>query len=149
MHERASRAEVGPERPRHPGEVRATARARVRAATFACAVLLALAPLVGCRTRPADEAPFDVVVVALDGLRADRLSLFGNQRSTAPAVEALARESVTYARAVSPATWSVPAVASISTGRWPSWHGAERLVVPGSDGGAPTAREIAEDATTL
>ncbi|MFM7734907.1 MAG: sulfatase [Alphaproteobacteria bacterium] len=111
--------------------------------------LLALAPLVGCRTRPADEAPFDVVVVALDGLRADRLSLFGNQRSTAPAVEALARESVTYARAVSPATWSVPAVASISTGRWPSWHGAERLVVPGSDGGAPTARAIAEDATTL
>lgn len=139
-----------------PRRARSRGRAATDVARAVLSALLAIAVLLeGCRGRPREEPPFDVVVIALDGVRADRFSLLGNVHPTSPNVEALARESVTYARAVSPGTWCVPAVASISTGLWPSWHGAERLVpAPAPDASrAPdspaAARAIDEDATTL
>lgn len=149
MNESASRTD-------HPSSSLRLARGRAgrprsrarRRGMLAAAWLFALAAA-GCRPRVREEAPFDVVVVALDGLRADRVSVYGSVSATTPNLEALARESVTYARAVSPATWCVPAIASISTGRWPSFHGAERIVPADGDGGVAAARAIDEDATTL
>ena len=143
MAPRPLRTDARPPRPaRPPGGRGAVARR-------ALVLLLCVAAVAGCRGRPRAEPPFDVVVVALDGVLADRVSLFGNTRSTAPNLEALARESVTYARAVSPATWCVPAVASIATGLWPSWHGAERVARAADGSGTSVARAIDEEATTL
>jgi arylsulfatase A-like enzyme len=109
---------------RHPRRVvRRGTRARL---AVACALAL-LAP--ACeRTRQA-AGPGDVILLVVDTLRAQSLSLHGYERETSPNLEAFARDAVTYERAVTPGTWTVPAHGSLLTGLWPSYHGAER--VPG------------------
>ncbi len=92
----------------------------------ACALLLGLASCLGGGRRTADG---DVVLIVIDTLRADHLSLYGYARPTSPALEAFAHDAVVYEHATSPGTWTVPAHAALFTGRWPSSSGAER--VPG------------------
>jgi len=75
-------------------------------------------------------APRDVVLIVIDTLRADHLPIYGYARETSPRLSAFARESVTFAQATSPGTWTVPAHASMFTGLWPSMHGAERVAGP-------------------
>jgi arylsulfatase A-like enzyme len=69
----------------------------------------------------------DVVLIVIDTLRADHLPLYGYQRPTAPNLEVLAKDGITYQKATSPGTWTVPSHGSLFTGRWPSFHGAERV----------------------
>jgi len=89
-------------------------------------------------------APRDVILIVVDTLRADHLPLYGYPRDTAPHLSALARDSVTYLRATSPGTWTVPAHASMFTGLWPSVHGAER-----TEGERMTARPMRAEVRTL
>lgn len=107
---------------------------------------LVAAALAGCRSE-ASRPPKarDVVLVVVDALRADHLSLQGYDRPTSPALERLGKDAVVFTRASAPATWCVPAQASLLTGRWPSYHGAER-VGPGDPG---RAQPLDADATTL
>jgi arylsulfatase A-like enzyme len=98
-------------------------------------ILAALVPvmavvLVACtrEQRAVRERP-DVLLVVVDTLRADHLALYGYARETAPNLTRFARDAILYEKAVSPGTWTVPSHGSILTGRWPSYHGAER--VPG------------------
>ena len=66
-----------------------------------------------------DAAPVaapGVVVVCLDTLRADVLSLDSGRPVRMPRLEAFARESVTFADAIAPAAWTVPSVTSLLTG---------------------------------
>jgi arylsulfatase A-like enzyme len=75
------------------------------------------------RVTPPAGAP-DVVVVVLDTVRADHVSAYGYRRPTTRNFDALARQGVLFLDAVSPATWSLPAHASLFTGQFPSTHGA-------------------------
>jgi arylsulfatase A-like enzyme len=93
--------------------------------------LLGSAACARSRPRAADG---DVVLIVVDTLRADHLSLHGYGRATSPALDALAREAVVYEHATSPGTWTVPSHAALFTGRWPSFAGAERV---------PAARNLA------
>lgn len=96
-------------------------------------LLLAAIALVTSATtcaRSGDERPTHVILVVVDTLRAQNLSLYGYERSTSPQLERFARDAVTYEMAISPGTWTVPAHGSLFTGLWPSFHGAER--VPGN-----------------
>lgn len=93
----------------------------------ALTMLVALMLLPGCR-RTAVRDP-DVILLVVDTLRAQSLSLYGYDRPTSPHLQVFARDAVTYEKAITPSTWSVPAHASLLTGRWPSFNGAER--VPG------------------
>ncbi|GJM22955.1 MAG: hypothetical protein DHS20C15_28700 [Planctomycetota bacterium] len=69
-----------------------------------------------------------VVIVQVDGLRADRLSVLGAPRATTPGLEAWAAERATvYEHAVSPANWTLPATASLLSGLAPHQHGALRF----------------------
>ncbi|MBU6280810.1 sulfatase [bacterium] len=123
--------------PREPG--RRTLRRRV--------LLLLLVPLAlgaALSERPASPVPADVVLVVVDTLRADHLPIAGYHRETSPNVERLARDGVVYERAVSPGTWTVASHASMFTGLWPSFHGAER--VPGKE---TTARPMRREVRTL
>jgi arylsulfatase A-like enzyme len=73
---------------------------------------------------PAPAGSPDVVLVVLDTVRAHNVSSYGHARDTAPTLDALAREGALFLDASSPSTWSLPAHASLFTGRYPSSHGA-------------------------
>ena len=67
----------------------------------------------------------NIILVTLDTTRADHLSCYGYQRPTSPNLDKLASESVFYTRAVSPSSWTLPAHASLFTGKFTTSHGAK------------------------
>ena len=79
-----------------------------------------------------------VILIVADTLRADHLPTYGYPRNTAPHLDALARQAHVFERCTSPSSWTVPAHASLFTGRFPRSHGAhlsperstERLGLP-------------------
>ena len=73
--------------------------------------------------RPADRPP-DMLVVVLDTVRADALSIYGNPRPTSPQLELLAAEGVVFEDATAPGSWTWPSHASLFTGEPPWVHGA-------------------------
>ena len=69
----------------------------------------------------------DVLLIVLDTLRADRLSVYGYGRETTPELERLLEErdnAVAFPAAYSNGTWTVPSHASLFTGQLPNVHGA-------------------------
>jgi arylsulfatase A-like enzyme len=74
------------------------------------------------RLPPRGESP-NVVVIAIDTLRADHLDLYDYPRVTAPHLRRLARDAVTFENASSTAPWTTPALASALTGRYPARFG--------------------------
>ncbi|MFH1465670.1 MAG: sulfatase-like hydrolase/transferase [Pseudomonadota bacterium] len=85
--------------------------------------------LIACHApAPAPPAapPPDLVLVVVDTLRADHMSLYGHPLPTTPTADDLGRESLVFERALSHAGWTLPAMASILTGRLPSEHQATR-----------------------
>jgi len=79
--------------------------------------------------RPATP-PRLVLLVSLDTLRADRLGLYGHTRFTSPTLDLLATEGVVFEDASTPAPWTLPAHASMLTGRTPASHGVMRSKTP-------------------
>jgi arylsulfatase A-like enzyme len=67
--------------------------------------------------------PPNVLIVAVDTLRADRLSAYGYGRPTSPNIDRLAADGVLFENAISPSNWTSPAFASMFTGQMPSSHG--------------------------
>ncbi|MBX6312588.1 MAG: sulfatase-like hydrolase/transferase [Isosphaeraceae bacterium] len=61
----------------------------------------------------------NVLLIVLDTVRADHLSLYGYHRATSPHLAKLARRGVRFAHARAPAPWTLPSHASMFTGRWP------------------------------
>ena len=74
--------------------------------------------------QPRRESLPNVVLVVLDTVRADHLSVYGYGRRTSPHLEALARHATVYQRAYAPSNATLPSHASLFTGLWPSVHGA-------------------------
>lgn len=65
----------------------------------------------------------DVLVILVDTLRRDHLSAFGYSRPTSPHIDRLLAESFRFDAAWTPSTWTIPSVASLFTGLYPSAHG--------------------------
>ena len=63
----------------------------------------------------------NVLLVVMDTVRADATSLHGSSRETTPNLVKLAKEGVSFDRAISTAPWTLPSHASMFTGRW-SWE---------------------------
>ncbi len=89
------------------------------------ALFAGAALLLSCTGSP--PKPQNVVLIVIDTLRFDHLACYGGERHTSPAIDALASESTRFARAYATAPWTIPSVASILTGRYPSSHGAVQL----------------------
>jgi arylsulfatase A-like enzyme len=70
------------------------------------------------RPMPPGDPP-NVLLITLDTVRADHLSLYGYKRPTSPVLEKLAMWGIRFDRARATAPWTVPSHASIFTGRWP------------------------------
>jgi arylsulfatase A-like enzyme len=88
---------------------------------------------------PAPGTP-NVLLVVLDTVRADRLSLYGYGRDTTPNLVRLARRGVVFGEARASAPWTLPSHASLFTGRWP--HELEVGVDRPLDATYPTLAEF-------
>lgn len=91
----------------------------------------------------ADERP-NIVLVVLDTVRADHLSLYGYRRRTTPFLEQLANEAHVFERLTAASDMTLPSHASIFTGLYPSWHHAHF-----SRPSHPWGRPLAEETETL
>ncbi|HEV2983979.1 MAG TPA: sulfatase-like hydrolase/transferase [Vicinamibacterales bacterium] len=73
--------------------------------------------------RGVQPADLNLLVITLDTTRADRLGAYGWPDSATPALDLIAREGVLFEHAVSPAPLTLPAHASLFTGKYPPQHG--------------------------
>jgi arylsulfatase A-like enzyme len=78
------------------------------------------------RPLPPANSP-NVLLIVLDTVRADRLSLYGYERSTTPMLERLAERGIRFDEARATAPWTLPSHASMLTGRWPHEVGEKWL----------------------
>jgi arylsulfatase A-like enzyme len=62
----------------------------------------------------------NVILIIMDTVRKDRLSLYGYERQTTPYLDQFARESIVFENAFSSSSWTIPAHASLFTGLYPS-----------------------------
>jgi len=95
--------------------------------------LLAGALLLGS-PQPVATGP-NVVLVVIDTLRADRIHAERNGVPVMPRLAALAREGRMFTHAISPASWTRPAVSSLLTGQYVGTHGVVYGVSEDADGG--------------
>jgi arylsulfatase A-like enzyme len=89
---------------------------------------------------PRDDAPL-VVVYLVDTLRADHTTPYGYARDTTPELARFARDAVVFEQAISHASWTKPAVASLFTSLLPGRHRAVQLRDQ-LDGGHVTLAEM-------
>jgi arylsulfatase A-like enzyme len=68
---------------------------------------------------PSDPKAPNVLLIVMDTVRAQELSLYGYNRPTTPNLERLAKTGVVFDRAISTAPWTLPSHASMFTGRFP------------------------------
>ena len=66
----------------------------------------------------------NLVLITVDTLRADRVGAYGYVPARTPAIDRLAREGVRFTQAFTTAPITLPAHASLLTGRYPPGHGA-------------------------
>ncbi|HXA50348.1 MAG TPA: sulfatase, partial [Candidatus Acidoferrum sp.] len=66
----------------------------------------------------------NLVMIVMDTVRADHLSINGYQRDTTPRLKQLAQDSAVYLNAFSASDITLTSHASLFTGMYPSWHGA-------------------------
>ena len=97
------------------------------AVAFVCAIMFPLRQ----RSREARElaqtpvsAPGirNVMLVVIDTLRADHLSLYGYSRPTTPNLARIAAQGIRFDNAISASSWTLPSHASILTGLYPHDH---------------------------
>jgi len=81
----------------------------------------------------------NILVIVLDTVRADHLSLYGYARATSPNIDGFAKESVWFENAVATSSWTLPSHASLLTGRYPYEHGADKRLF---DARYPTLAEV-------
>lgn len=111
----------------------------------ACALLLVAALLGGCGGEALVDlsaGPINVVLIGLDTVRADHLGCYGNVEVQTPNLDAFASESVLFENCSSTSSWTLPAFASLFTGRMPFDHGAVGGEYRNLSADLPTMAEI-------
>jgi arylsulfatase A-like enzyme len=118
---------------RHPSAGRWPLRFAVFSGALA-GLLLAVSAVLAFNTPAAAESGGNasstrpnLVMIVMDTVRADHVSLNGYGRDTTPQLKALAQDSVTYKNAFSASDITLTSHASLFTGMYPSWHGAYSL----------------------
>jgi arylsulfatase A-like enzyme len=90
----------------------------------------------------------NVFVLLLDTVRQDALGCYGHPADPTPRIDALTADGVRFDQAISTSGWTLPAVASLMTGTWPTIHGAAGKGVKLSSirEELPTAAEVLREA---
>lgn len=87
----------------------------------------------------------DILLISLDTVRADRMSLYGAARPTTPRLDAWAAErAVVFEQVMAPAPWTLPSHASVFSGVYPFRHGANMMGA--ADARFPVLAELARRA---
>ena len=113
-------------------------------------ILLTFSTAVACATDgtppsvPRLEQP-NIVLIVIDTLRADHLGAYGYPLPTSPAIDDFADDAIRFSRAHSTAPWTMPSVASMITGHYPSTHGLRETFGPLSQD-TVTVAELLSDA---
>ena len=92
---------------------------RIRFALVLCAVMGLF-----CSGKP---QTLNIMIIAVDTLRADHLGCYGYSRDTSPNIDDLAARGVLCERCTSPAPWTLPSFSSVFTSLYPTQHGAETV----------------------
>ncbi|MBV8842598.1 MAG: sulfatase [Bryobacterales bacterium] len=100
-------------------------------ALFSAAVAVAQrdAP-VNVNLSPARASTPNVVLIVMDTVRADHLSLYGYSRDTTPNLRQFARQATLYTRATAASDFTLATHATMFTGVYPDWNGAVNSTVP-------------------
>lgn len=96
---------------------------------------------------PGDEQGRGILVVAIDGLRADRLGCAGYDRDTTPFLDGLAKESLRFTAAWAAAPWLLPSHIALLTGCDPLI--AKRVLPPEIPPSLLTSWHVPEEAPSL
>ena len=68
-----------------------------------------------------DDRP-NIIMIAMDTLRADHLGCYGYHRNISPNIDAFSKDSVLYWNTMSQSNWTLPAFCSLFTSRYPHSH---------------------------
>lgn len=112
------------------------------------ALVVIASPILGAFMRPTPPkkiqnaqgipGPRHVLLITVDTLRADGIGAYGTGKVPTPAVDRLSADGTTFMNAISPAPYTLPALASIHSGVDPSVHGVVRV-----------SKKLGEEFTTL
>jgi arylsulfatase A-like enzyme len=133
-------------RPRPPRPARSAAwTAGVAALTLVATLFTTHTPKIAgaAPPPPAGTPPPNVVLIVMDTVRANHLSLYGYERRTTPRLEEFAEAATLYTRTTSAGDITLTTHASIFTGLYGRQHGAHR-----SDA-TPAGRPLASSFVTL
>jgi arylsulfatase A-like enzyme len=64
------------------------------------------------------------MIIVIDALRADHLGSYGYHRPTSPNMDRLAATGIRFVNGISTSPWTLPSIATMMTGLYPSVHGA-------------------------
>ncbi len=71
-----------------------------------------------------------VLVILIDTLRADRLGCYGYERPTSPNIDRFAAGATLCEKVTAPCSWTLPSIASLFTGLYPTRHQAINVEAP-------------------
>lgn len=74
-----------------------------------------------------DPARPNVLILASDSIRPDRLGCYGHFRNTSPHIDELAEDSLRFEQVFVPLARTFPSVASMLTGQYPHTHGIRNM----------------------
>jgi len=95
-------------------------------ATAILATVLVVVPGISRTAAPGSAEAVNLLVIGIDTLRADHLSVYGYSRPTSPNIDELAARGVLWEICISPSSSTAPAHASLWTGTYPHVHGVRR-----------------------
>jgi arylsulfatase A-like enzyme len=92
-------------------------------------------PFIRRRTNANDAPSMNLILIVIDTLRADRLSLYGYKEATDPGLKRWAEQSSVYDRVIAVGTRTIPTHFGLFTGRYPLDAGRHHL------GGLPSGSQ--------
>ena len=101
-------------------EMHTVARAPQRALSAWWVALCWLA----CAACSQSAAQPDVILIVVDTLRADHMSLYGYPRATTPRLDALAAKGLVFDNASAGSSWTLPSMAMLMTGAYDGRNGS-------------------------
>lgn len=90
--------------------------------------MLGASTLIACSNEKNTPVRPNVILITIDTLRAESMSVYGYMRKTTPFLEQFAGEADVYTRCMATSPWTLPTHASLFTGLFPYEHGARRYL---------------------